>query len=444
MNAIHELSSLVALPEFDLFGVPPTQLTVEKDIQTEHRPISTLSSSSSPIQFEIHTGIDEYIQMRECELYLCIRVSLVKLGSSPDITADDWKKVSPVNYLLHSMIKQVTLHIGQTQVNTSTTFYPYIAYIDALTSYSSEAKKSLLTSALWYKDKTGDMDSVNHTRAKFIKPSGSDLSKGCDLEMIGKLHLDLGSQDRALLGGATIGITIILNEPKFFLLYDSSLVPTVDIVDTCLFMHRSKVNPAVVQAHHRALQSATAKYFINRKEVKAFNLASGTIDGYINNIQNGALPRRIYVGFVSNEAFTGKNDLNPFYFFHFGIRHIACYLDGSQYPLRPYSPDFNKKKYIREYFGCFEAANQTGNKADIAISREEFGDGFTLFGFNFAPDLAEGCTRSGYVSPIKYGSLRIEVRFNQAITETVTAVVFCEYDSLIELPLSRVAIKNFN
>ncbi len=189
--------------------------------------------------------------------------------------------------------KQVTLHIGQTQVNTSTAFYPYIAYIDALTSYSSEVKKSLLTSALWYEDKTEDMDSVNHTRAKFIKPYGSDLAKGCDLEMIGKLHLDLGSQDRVLLGGATIGITIILKEPKFFLLYDSSLVPTVGIVDTCLFMHRSKVNPAVVRAHHRALQSATAKYFINRKEVRAFNLASGTIDGNINNIQNGALPRRI-------------------------------------------------------------------------------------------------------------------------------------------------------
>jgi hypothetical protein len=67
-------------------------------------------------------------------------------------------------------------------------------------------------------------------------------------------------------------------------------------------------------------------------------------------------------------------------------------------PLLPYYPDFNKKKYIREYFGLFEAANQTGKKADIAISQEEFGDGFTLFGFNFTPDLAEGCTRSGYVS----------------------------------------------
>jgi hypothetical protein len=136
--------------------------------------------------------------------------------------------------------------------------------------------------------------------------------------------------------------------------------------------------------------------------------------------------------------------MNPFHFFHFGIRLIVCYLDGSQYPLRPFSPDFNKRKYIHEYFDLFEAANQTSNKVDIGITREEYGDGFTLFGFNFAPDSAKGCTRAGYVSPIRYGSLRIEVRFNEAITETVTAVVFCEYDSLIEFPLSRITIKNFN
>jgi hypothetical protein len=445
MNAIHELSSLVALTEFDLFGIPPTQLTVEKDIQTEHRPIATLSHLSSLIQFEIHTGIDEYIQMRESELYLCIKVNLAKDSSSsdPKITADDWKKISPVNYLLHSMIKQITFSIGQSQINTSA-FYAYLAYIDALTYYGSDAKHKLLTSALWYKDKSAEMDSYNQTRAKFIKADGVDLSQGCQLELIGKLHLDLSFQDRALLGGSTLSITILLNDPKFFLLHDSSLVPTVELLDARLYMHRSKVNPAVVQAHHRALQSATAKYFINRKEIKAFNLQQGIIDGYLNNVQNGVLPRRIYVGFVSNEAFNGKNDLNPYYFFHYGIRHIACYLDGNQYPLRPYSPDFNKKKYIREYFGLFEAANQTGNKVDIGITREEYGDGFTLFGFNFAPDLAEGCTRSGYVSPLRYGTLRIEVKFSQALKEAITAVVFCDYDSLIELPLSRVAIKNFN
>ncbi len=91
VNAIHELSSLVTLPEFDLFDVPPTHLTVEKNIQTLHRSISALSSSSHLIEFEIHTGIDEYIQIRECELYPCTRVSLVKLGSSLNMTANDCK-----------------------------------------------------------------------------------------------------------------------------------------------------------------------------------------------------------------------------------------------------------------------------------------------------------------------------------------------------------------
>jgi hypothetical protein len=76
-------------------------------------PISALRASSSPIQFEIYNDIDEYIQMRECEFYLCIRVSLAKFVSSPNINTDFRKIVSPANYLLHSMIKQVTLHIGQ-------------------------------------------------------------------------------------------------------------------------------------------------------------------------------------------------------------------------------------------------------------------------------------------------------------------------------------------
>ena len=445
MSAIHGLSSVVALSEFDLFGVPPTQLAVERDIQTEHRPISSLNNSSASIQFEIHTGIDEYVQLRECELYLCVRVNLSKssIATEPKVTTDDWKKIAPVNYLLNSMFKQVNVSIGQISVSSSR-FYPYIAYIDALTSYSLEAKNSFLSSALWHKDRTGEMDSINETRSKYLWPNGGDLTKGCELDMIGKLHIDLGFQDRALLGGVTLNITLYPNDPKFYLMYDNTLVPTVDILDACLYVHRSKVTPAIVQAHMRALQDATAKYFINRKEGQAYIINKGTLDSYLNNVVNGVLPRRIYVAFLSNEAFNGNNTLNPFYFKNYSIRHIACYLDGSQHPLKPYTPDFNKKKFAREYFGLFEAANQTGVTSNIDISREEFYEGFTLFGFNFAPDLSESCTKVGYVSPQKYGTLGIEVKFNHALAETVTAFIYCEYDSLIELPLSRVAIKNFN
>ena len=74
----HQLSTLVALPEYDLWGVPSIQLTVEKDEPQEYRPISSLNNSESTIEFVIKTGLNQYIHLRECTLYICIRINLAK------------------------------------------------------------------------------------------------------------------------------------------------------------------------------------------------------------------------------------------------------------------------------------------------------------------------------------------------------------------------------
>ena len=445
MSTIHELSPLVALPEFDIFGVPPTQLTVESDIQTEHRPISVISDSISPIEFEINTGLDEYINLGKSELYLCLKINLKKtnLAAVKAMSTDNWKEISPVNYLLNSMFKQIKISIGQSVITSASLNYAYVAYIDALLNYSPDVKKTHLQTSFWHRDITGSMDDINEERSIRIRTIGSNLSEGREIELYGNLHLDLCSQMKSILGGVTINVALIPNDPKFYLMYDKFLQPEVVIKDARLYIHRSKLSPNVVLAHNRALDQANARYFISRKEVKTFIIPQGTLDCYLNNVENGVLPRKIYVGLVSNEAYNGHNELNPFNFKNYSIRHIACYLDGTQYPQRPYTPDFNTKKYIREYFGLFETANQVKYNTNIDITREEFANGFTLFGFNFSPDLSDGCTRSGYVSEIKRGNLRIELRFNHNLIETVTAIVFCEYDNAIEIPKSRIAIKNF-
>ena len=89
--------------------MPPTQITLDSDIQTEHRPISTFNNSGSTIDFEIHTAIDEYINLGKSELYMCLKINLSKrnLAKDQDIKVEDWKKIAPVNYLLHSMFKQI-------------------------------------------------------------------------------------------------------------------------------------------------------------------------------------------------------------------------------------------------------------------------------------------------------------------------------------------------
>lgn len=91
MAAIHKLSQIAPLQEFDLFGVPGTQTTVERGITSEHRSISTLSSNST-IEFVIPTGFDEYVQLRECQFYLKFRVDIANVDKQA-VSAETWNNV---------------------------------------------------------------------------------------------------------------------------------------------------------------------------------------------------------------------------------------------------------------------------------------------------------------------------------------------------------------
>ena len=77
MNKIHELSPIITLSDFDFFSVPPTQATIEKNFVTEHRPMSTLNPNSI-IEFQVNSAIDEYINLRDTQLYSRIKINIKK------------------------------------------------------------------------------------------------------------------------------------------------------------------------------------------------------------------------------------------------------------------------------------------------------------------------------------------------------------------------------
>ena len=61
-RVIHPLSGIAPLPQFELWSVSPTQLSIEKDIESEVRPLSVLSATQ-PIEFNITSAVDEYINL---------------------------------------------------------------------------------------------------------------------------------------------------------------------------------------------------------------------------------------------------------------------------------------------------------------------------------------------------------------------------------------------
>ncbi len=62
------------------------------------------------------------------------------------------------------MIKQVDVFIGDTQITSSPSTYPYRAYFKTLLGYFQDAKNSHLSASLWFNDENDK--TVNKVIAK--------------------------------------------------------------------------------------------------------------------------------------------------------------------------------------------------------------------------------------------------------------------------------------
>jgi len=453
MALMKESTSIVTLPEYDLFGLPPVQTTVESTVQTEHRPISVLNSGGH-INFVIPTSANEFILPAETTLNVKLRIILSKSDKS-QVVASDWNHISIVNNFLSSLWQQVNVSIGDTQITTSNQTYSLKCYMETMMNYSDEAKKSYLSSSGWFTDELWDTPhKPNLLRSKYIRhitPPGIEEDKDKDFaigkiyDLYGKLNWDLSIQNRALLGGIRMTVQLDPNPIDFFLICsDEKLIPRIEFTEVTLNIVRAKISPQVVFAIEKGLERAPTRYPFPRNEVKTTTINAGTLNYTIDNVIIGQLPRKCYISFISNESFTGSLKKNPYYFHHYNCNFIACYVNSVQYPMRAYQPDFDNGLYTREYIELFRTMNQFGSDVRMTFSLSEYAKGRTIFGFNFSPDLSDGCGTDNYISPTNKGSLRIEVHFKKPLPETINVLIRAEYDNLIMIPEDRNAILDYH
>ena len=336
------------------------------------------------------------------------------------------------------MIKSVEIYIGKEQLFKSPKLYAFKAYFESLLGYSQQAKKTILSSALW---ETDDAE-----RAKTISPlsSTTDKTKGKIIEMMGRLHTDLTYQSKAMLGGCDIDIEIEFNKPEFFLQYDSEKYSaSIKLIDCYLEVTGVKVSPAIVQAHTKALQVGTAKYSISRGDVKTFLIPSGIKQHLEDHVITGQLPRRITFGLIAHEAFNGSFKTQPYSFAPHKLNYLVCYLNGIQFPSVALKPDFDNELYIREYTNFLRALNQNSTDALLSITKDDYKKNFCLYSFNFAPDLSNGISVNGHANPIEYGNLRIQFGFSDTLSSPINVVLYPEFDTVIELTEHRKPILTF-
>ena len=132
--------------ELELFSTPPLQVAVEEGQWIEYNPVSSISSSA-PIEFTVTGSGDEYIDLNKTLLEV---KAVIKQADGQQTSKTS--HIAPINNTLQSLFSQVDVSLNDVPVSSSTTTYPYRAYIENHLNYGSDAKDSRLSAGLYFMD----------------------------------------------------------------------------------------------------------------------------------------------------------------------------------------------------------------------------------------------------------------------------------------------------
>ena len=99
---------------------------------------------------------------------------------------------------------------------------------------------------------------------------------------------------------------------------------------------------------------------------------------------------------------------------------------------------FNPTKgstFVRAYTDMFQNYGKWKNDSGNNISREDFENGYCLFTFQLQPYF--GNSTDDYLFLVKTANIRLDVEFNQALTKTMTCIVYSENSAIFEINKER-------
>ena len=367
-----------------------------------------------------------------------VKAQIVKYDGTA--VGDDVDDLGPVNNWMHSMFSDVKLSLNDKLVTDTNNTYPYRAFLENLLNYGTQAKESQLTSVFWYKDTAGHMD-ARTTDNKGFKKRFDLTSESKTVDLTGRLHLDMSFQERYILNGVEVKIELIRHKDAFHLMAGSNDYKC-KLRDVALMVRKVKISPSVGLAHAKALEKGAAKYLIRRVLIKTCIVSAGSMSMNRENLFLG----KIWVRSPSDCSWASST-ATPTTATPRKIPSISNTRTSISWPQLGRTFDtrstFHPRLCQREIrqvfrklvFGNGKLYQDEGNQTD----RSEYSQGYALYGFDLTPEPSDG----EYFHLVKKGNLRLKIKFSTALAASVNAVVYTEFDNLVEIDKNRNVIFDF-
>ena len=416
-----------------LFDQLPVQTDIIKYNIVDYFPVTSISSGG-PIEFHIPGNSEEYIDCNDINLSLKIKVTK---GAGADIEATD--KVGLNNLAISTLFQDVTLTIGETQVEGGQQCYPYKAYFPTVMEFQPQAQKSHMITSGWHKDEGGkfnDDGNSGFTQRKAMIHG----SKVC--ELYGPVYLDFTRQSRYLLSRTDLRLKFVPSKPEFAL---NAFATTSDfqikIESAVLDVKRVTMNPSVINGHESGLTKQNALYPLNHTEIITFTIPKGQKSYIKDRLFPLQAPKLLMIAMLENDAFNGTIKKNPFHFRHFDLNKIALYREGESIPGRPFTPDFTKKHYSRLYKNTMATFQYYNTDDTNGLTYDEFANGYSIYSYDLT---ATNDISAEYRQPTNTSNLRLELYFDKDLPETINVLLYAVFDAHIEITKLRDVIASYN
>lgn len=349
--------------------------------EVEFYPISPLSAGD-PIQFDIPETLT---QLTDPNFFLKITVKITEGDGTP---LKDNAIVAPCNLALHGIFRDVILKANGTILNQATGTYPYRAYFETNYTYSTAAKNGIVgIPQLYYKETAGKFNTITLGENPGLDSRIKKFVKSKEVELGGRLHLDLCLQSKLLIPGVKYSITLIPSVTQFHV-FSGTANAAEKMILTKIVLKIRRLNLASNAILHieKFIQQKPITYPVRHAVVRTAHVSPG--QSFISNfvLSSGLVPRIIILTFIESASFQGVYSRNPFNFSLKNCLSAQISVNGNNFPPLPYTP---KISMIEPYINSLKIVNKLYTDSDTGLNLDDFQlNGHPILAFDLFPQEA--------------------------------------------------------
>lgn len=372
-------------------------------------------TSTGPFEFHIPGTLSTQIQLDSFKLLGCFKIT----GPAGAAIADT-EDVSLVNNFANSLFSSVELELNGCQVNdVAISNNSYKSYIMTKLSYGKNAKSTHLQMSGWYDDEEGKSDKIKVGDNKGVHKRNELIKGGKKCYFATPLFIPILHSPRLLPTGVDMKFKFIKQKDAFIVLAFESKVYEVHILDLKLYYNRVELNPTIKMAIEQAFMKEVARYPVCMSKFRMDTITAGVNRHYTPTLFRGKIPYQIILGFVSNDATSGTQTTNPYYFGSHNVSYVNLTINGQCVTGVPFEPRWSDKNWMHVFMSLMNNIGIGHDNADVGISIDNFKDGNVFYAIDLTPNNNAGFL----VHPQEEsGNIDLEIKFSNNTTESLSVI----------------------